>query len=279
MRNFLILLGLLFLLNAQAQSYMVLNNGVTLTVDKSGFIYDFSHFIPPYKITLNGGQFLAEENMLITVDDFGFLYRKDEKQPKNIAGKGMNYIISENGEVTTIDLNGFFYKYDRNKIFKRAESFGFGGNYFTVLTDEKKPSELYTINMNGNYFSIMLNGLNPSDIRIFGGNFFMTKQNIVYTVSRAGFVFDKREIKTGSIKKTGGNYFIDSNNILYTVTHDGFLITPTLPETFKAQALSKLGGNYMIDTEGRIFTVDALGNVFERQIQAHDLRNVRVISI
>lgn len=277
MRNFLILMGLLFLLNAQAQSYVVLNNGVTLTIDKSGFIYDFSHFIPPYKITLNGGQFLAEENMLITVDDFGFLYRKDEKQPKNIAGKGMNYIISENGEVTTFDLNGFYYKYERNKVFRRAESFGFGGNYFTILNDEKR-SELYTINMNGNYFSITLNGLNPSEITTFGGNFFMTKKGIVYTVSRAGFVFDKREIKTGSMKKIGGNYFIDSNNVLYTISQDGFLIVPTLPETLKIEAITKLGANYMIDTDGRIFTVDSLGNIYERVIKAHDLRNVRVLS-
>lgn len=278
MRNFLILLGLLFLINTHAQSYMVLNNGVVLTVDKNGFIYDFSHFIPPYKITLNGGQFLAEEEKLVTIDDNGFLYRKDKAPPKKIAGKGANYIIAENGEVITFDVDGFLYKYEKNKIFRKAESFGFGGLYFTVKTDEEKPSELYTINMNGNYFAISLNGLNPTDITIFGGNFFRTKQGIIYTVSKAGFVFDKSTIKTASLKKNGGNYFIDANNLIYTISSDGFLIIPSLPASFKPELISKFGSNYMIDSEGRVFVVDALGNVLERAVTGHDLRNVRVLS-
>jgi hypothetical protein len=257
---------------------MVLNNGVVLTVDKNGFIYDFSHFIPPYKITLNGGQFLAEEEKLVTIDDNGFLYRKDKAPPKKIAGKGANYIIAENGEVITFDVDGFLYKYEKNKIFRKAESFGFGGLYFTVKTDEEKPSELYTINMNGNYFAISLNGLNPTDITIFGGNFFRTKQGIIYTVSKAGFVFDKSTIKTASLKKNGGNYFIDANNLIYTISSDGFLIIPSLPASFKPELISKFGSNYMIDSEGRVFVVDALGNVLERAVTGHDLRNVRVLS-
>src|SRR6476620_6315753 len=118
MKKFLALGSLMLALNGYSQSYMILNNGVTLTTDKAAFVYDFGHFILPYKVTLTGGQFLAEEGKLVSIDEKGFLYRKDEKAPAKLRGKGNSYVISDTGTLYTFDAAGFFYKYDKEAATK-----------------------------------------------------------------------------------------------------------------------------------------------------------------
>lgn len=271
-------LGSLFLaLNGHAQSYLILNNGVTLTTDKAAFVYDFGHFILPYKVTLTGGQFLAEEGKLISIDSKGFLYRKDEKAPSKLKGKGNNYLIADNGTLYTFDANGFFYKYDKEAATKKASSFG--GNFFTVKPDDKKPGvDLFTLNQLGNYFKMAVPGLNASDITIAGGNYFQTNKGVVYTVDKAGLVFAKAEVKAAAIKKIGGNFFIDANNAIYTVSEDGFLYLPTLPANLKVATITKLGQNYFIDQEGKLFVVDSTGLIFERTT-THEIKDAKILSI
>lgn len=274
----LITLGLMLSsFNAFSQSYLVLNNGVTLTTDKAGYIYDFGHFRIPYKVTVNGGQFLVEDKKLSTVDTSGFLFEKDIKIDK-IKGKGLNFLIKSDNKLVTIDEKGFYYEYDKDdKIFRTAVAYG--GNFFLVKPNSRRPDlDLYTVNSNGNYFKINVPGLNPADIKTVGGTFFQTKNGVVYTVSKDGFVFAKPEIKVGNIIKSGGNYLIDSTNKLYTISEDGLLILPILPANIKVATVQRLGSNYMIDTEGRIFSVDAKGLMHERTI-AHDLINSKILSL
>lgn len=274
----IITLGLMLSsLNAFSQSYLILNNGVTLTTDKAGFVYDFNHFRIPYKVTINGGQFHVEDKKLSTVDTAGFLYEKDLKVEK-VKGKGLNFLINDDNHLVTIDEKGFYYEYDKDdKIFKKA--IAFGGNYFLVKENSRKPKvDLYTINSKGNYFKIDVAGLNPADIKTVGGTFFQTKNGVVYTVSKDGFVYAKPEVKVASIVKSGGNYLIDSTNKIFTVTDDGFLMLPVLPLNIKVTDIQKLGANYMIDSEGRIFVVDDKGNMHERTI-AHDLTNAKILSL
>lgn len=264
-------------MNVFSQSYLVLNNGVTLTTDNSGFVYDFGHFKVPYKITHNGGQFLVEDERLTTVDSKGFMYGKDQKV-KKIKGKGLNYLVTDGNDLLTIDANGFFYTYGKDgKTFKKIQNFG--GNFFTVRPEDKKPQvDLYTVNSSGNYFKLNVEGLNPADITVIGGTFFQTKNGLIYTISNNGFVFSKSDIAVGAIKKSGGNYFIDDTNKLFTVSEDGLLVLPVLPMNIKVSDVKKLGANYMIDSEGRIFTVDKSGNMEERTVN-HDLRNSKILSI
>lgn len=278
MKKILILGSMLFALNGFSQSYLILNNGVTLTTDKAAFVYDFGHFILPYKVNLSSGQYLVEDEKFVTIDEKGFLYRKTEKTPSKIKGKGSKYLIADNGTIFTIDAAGFLYKFDKDSGLKKANSFG--GNFFTVKPDDKKPLvDLYTLNSKGNYYKMNVAGLNPADIAVFGGNFFQTKAGVVYTVSKDGFVISKAEVKTGAIKKIGGNYFIDSNNSIYTVSEEGFLFLPTLPASLKIASISKMGLNYFIDADGRIFTVDNTGVINEREIKSHDLREAKVLSL
>lgn len=277
MKKILAVGSLLLALNSHAQSYMIMNSGVTLTTDKAGFVYDFGHFIPPYKVTLTGGKFLAEEGKLISVDEKGFLYRKDEKAPSKIKGKGNSYVVADNGKLYTFDAAGFFYKFDKESAFKKATTFG--GNFFTVKPDDKKPLvDLFTVNTLGNYFKMNVAGLNPADISIAGGNYFQTNKGVIYTVDKGGMVYAKADVKAGIVKKIGGNFFIDANNAIYTISEDGFLMLPSLPANLKIATVTKLGQNYLIDQEGKFFVVDSTGAIFQREMNLN-LKDAQILSI
>jgi hypothetical protein len=277
MKN-LVLAGLtLFSVSAFSQSYLVLSNGVTLTTDKAGFVYDFNHFNLPYKIQVNGGQFFVVEERLVTVDASGYLYKKDMSLDE-VKGKGSNYFINDDNHLVTIDESGFYYKFDKDKnVFKKAKNFG--GNFFTVKMDDRNPAvDLYTINSKGNYFKMSVQGLNPAEITVFGGNYFATSRGVVYTVNQDGNVFSKAEVTFGRITRRGGKFMIDAQDKIYTVSQEGFLMLPTLPSTFKIANMVKLGTNYMIDSDGKIFTVDSMGNINERTVADHDVRSARILA-
>lgn len=278
MKKILALGSLMLALNSYSQSFVILNNGVTLTTDKAAFVYDFGHFILPYKVNLVGGQFLVEEEKFVTVDEKGFLYRKTEKAPSKIKGKGSKYLLSDSGTLYTFDASGFFYKYDKDSALKKAVKFG--GNFFTVKPDDKKPLvELYTVNSKGNYFKMNVAGLNPAEITVMGGSFFQTNKGVIYTVNKDGFVISKADMKVGAVKKSGGNYFIDASNAIYTVSEEGFLFLPTLPASLKIDTITKLGQNYFLDSEGKLFAIDNTGAIFEREMKSHDLREAKLLSL
>ena len=277
MKNFLAAAVMLTSMSAFAQSYLILNNGVTLTTDKAGFVFDFGHFRVPYKLTGKGGQFIIEEKKLSTVDAAGFLFEK-KFEVDEVKGKGLNFFIDGDDHLVTIDAKGFYYEYDKDDdIFEKAVKFG--GNFFLVKPAKSKPEvHLYTVNDKGNYFKLDVAGLNPADITATGGTYFQTKNGVTFTVSKDGFVYPKKEVAVGTIVKAGGNFLIDSTNKIYTVTEEGFLMLPVLPANIVVADIQKIGANYLIDSVGRIFVVDKAGKIFERAVE-HDLRNVKVLSL
>jgi hypothetical protein len=277
----LIVAGLMLAcLNSWAQSYVILSNGITLTTDRAGFIYDFGLFQLPYKVNVKGSNYFLSDKKLKTIDGSGFLFEKSIKESKleKIKAKGGNYFINDDDHLFTVDANGFYYEFENDdKIFKKAILFG--GNFFLVKPDDRKPNiDLYTVSDKGNYFKMNVEGLNPSDILPSPGNYFQTKNGVTYTVSKDGLVFNKASMKVAAITKAGGNYFIDTNGLLYTISDQGHLILPVLPVNIKISALKGFGANYVIDEEGRIFIIDRDGFIFERTI-SHDLRNSKVLSL
>jgi hypothetical protein len=269
MKTVLGVFSLFFALSAFSQSYLILNNGITLTIDKGGFVYDLGHFSQVFKVSAAGARFFVEDGKLHTVDENGYLYEKDKVK---VSAKGGNYFFDESFRLHTIDARGFVYKFE-DKLLKKAK--GFGGNYFTVRPDDRKPAILYTVNSLGNYFQLNIPGLSVADIKVFGGNYFQMKDGTVYTVSKDGFVFSKD--KTPEIKKLGGNFFIDASGVLYTIAEDGVLLAPALPSELSVSAPFKLGANYMIDGTGKMFTVDQSGSVFLRSV-SHDLSKTKIFS-
>lgn len=265
-------------LSAFAQSFIIMDNGITITMDRSGFVYDFGNYAFPQKISLKGGNFFVEENgVLATVDEKGALFRKYEVIPEAILGKGLNYFLSEAGELYTINRQGIV-TITVNEEFKKATNFG--GNFFAVTTDpEKKLMDLYTVNLDGKVIKTEISNFKAKDIVIFGGSYFMTNRGLVYTVTAEGAAVPSYESRVGVIQKRGGNYFIDSSGMFYTINDAGSLIMPALPMNLKLSSITKFGSNYFIDLSGRLFVVDKDGNVFERIMRDHDFRNARIISL
>ena len=258
--------------NAFSQSYFVLESGVTISIDTSGYVYDFGHYTPVGRVTVKGGQYLVEDtNVLVTVDERGGLFRKYEMLPKQVVGKGINYFIGDNGTFYGIDSQGFVNLVENNEKIKTATKFG--GNYFTNDADE-----VFVVTSEGKFVQASSDGLKSSDIITYGGNYFMTNRGVLYTTTADGKVVSKRADRVGIIVKKGGNYFVDSTGMLYTVGFDGALKMPTLPLSLRIQAMSKLGSNYFMDGSGKLFTVDKEGNVFERWV-TYDLKTTKIISL
>lgn len=276
MKRFLIASIAALSLNAFAQSYIIMDNGVTITTDKSGFAYDFGHYAFPQKITLKGGQYFVEEDrILATIDENGFLYRKYEVIPEKIIGRGMNYFLSAKGDLFTIDRTGLVTT-TKDEAFKNAGHFG--GNYFVVTSPEGQ-SDIITINRDGKHIPAGLEKFELGSIVAFGGTYFMNNRGVVTTVSGDGILTPRPEVRVGLLVKKGGNYFTDSSNLLFTVTEDGKLINPGLPLNLKVTNITKLGSNYFFDISGRLYVVDQNGQVFERNLNGIDFRTARVISL
>lgn len=270
-----LLLGAIALLsvNAYSQSYMVLNSGVTLTTDTNGFVYDFNHFVLPYKVKGQGGNFLLEDKNLVTIDANGFLY-KNEINVKKIKGSGLNYFISEatfgGSKLYTIDDKGFYYELSPEGM-KLKDVKIFGGNYFV------RDGDMTVIRRDGTFKTIRVEGLDLDKIKSFPGAYFISDAGQFFTLAEDG------RIKTfpkyfKQIKKAGGNYFIDEGGWINTITLDGDLRSPVLPLGFNVKRLVHYGANYMIDSDKRIFSVDGQGNLVERQVSV-DISRPRILSL
>ena len=258
--------------NAFSQSYFVLENGMTLTVDTAGYVYDFGHYTPVGRVTVKGGQYLVEDNnVIVTVDENGGLFRKYEILPKQVVGKGMNYFLGDNGAFYGIDDLGYVNLVENDPKIKTATKFG--GNYFITDADD-----IFCVTKEGKFVQALVEGLKGSDIITFGGNYFMTNRGVLYTVSKDGNIVDNRKERVGIIVKKGGNYFVDTNGAIYTVAQDGTLKFPAIPLSLRIQAMSKLGSNYFLDGSGKLFTVDKNGDVFERWV-SYDLKTTKIISL
>ena len=267
-------------LNAFSQSYLIMDNGITITTDSSGYSYDFGHYAFPQKVTLKGGQYFVEEGgILATIDEKGLLFRKYELIPEKIKGKGINYFLSEEGFMYTIDSKGFV-KVTENALYQKAVNFG--GTYFTVAASEEDPTliDLYVVTSEGLVQKAEVPSLKVKDIISFGGNYFMNNRGIVYTVAADGMVNPRDEMRVGIINKKGGNFFVDSSGYFFTVSAvTGELQMPALPVNLRVSSILKMGSNYFLDQSGKLYVVDKHGQVFERVMRDHDFRNARIISL
>lgn len=272
MKKIILMALAVFSVSAFSQSYFVLENGITLSVDSNGYVYDFGHYTPVQRVTVKGGQFLLEDsNVLATVDDRGMLFRKYEVLPKQVVGKGMNYFIGDNGAFYGIDSLGYVNFVEEDEKIKTATKFG--GVYFANDSDE-----MFVVTSEGKFVSAPVEELKTADIITHGGNYFMTNRGVLYTVSSDGKIINKREDRVGIIVKKGGNYFVDTTGAFYTIAQDGSLKLPALPVSLRIHAISKLGANYFMDGSGKLFTVDKEGNVFERWIN-YDLKLTKILSL
>ena len=265
-------------LNAFSQSYLIMDNGITITTDNSGYAYDFGHYAFPQKVILKGGQYFVEEGgILATIDENGLLFRKYELIPEKIKGKGINYFLSEEGFMYTIDRKGYV-KVTENAAYQNAQNFG--GTYFTATPAENTGLiDLYTVNTEGIVQKIDIPTFKAKEIIAHGGNYFMNNRGVVHTVSSDGSVIPRDDMRVGILTKKGGNYFVDSSGYFFTVSESGELHMPALPVNLRVNTILKTGSNYFLDQAGRLYVVDKQGQVFERPMADHDFRTARIISL
>ncbi len=276
MKMLLLLLSLGFFTQASAQSYLIMNNGSTLTTDKSGFIYDFGHYAYPHKISMKGGVFFVEENSIIaTIDENGMLYRKYEHIPEKIKGKGINYFLSSEGELYTIDRTGGI-KIKVQEEFKRASHFG--GRYF-LIAQEDGFVEFVTINLDGEFTRHPEMKMKLTDIVSLGGSYFMNRRGVVHTINSWGEIEAKTGERVGIIERRGGNFFSDSSNFIYTISENGELITPAVPMNLSISNIVKNATNYFVDLQGRLFIVNDKGEIYHKELEGYDFKNIAVISL
>lgn len=276
MKFFLLSLMLSFMGHASAQSYLIMDNGSTLTTDKSGFIYDFGHYAYPHKISLKGGVFFIEENaILATIDENGMLYRKYEYIPEKILGKGINYFLSNEGELYTIDRKGAV-KIKKEEDFKRVTHFG--GRYFLVARDDGMV-EVVTISLDGEFTRHPDELIKLTDIVSLGGAYFMNRRGVVHTINSWGEILSHPEQRVGLIERRGGNFFTDSSGFIYTINEAGELISPAVPFSLSVSNIIKNAANYFIDLQGRLFVVNDKGEVYEKELANFDFKQAVVISL
>ncbi len=261
-------------LSAFSQSYMVLNNGVTLTTDAAGFIYDFNHFVNPYQVSAKGGRVFVEADKLVTIDDGGLLYRKDQKV-KVVKAIGYNYLIDSDATLITVNNQGFHYV-TKDKLYKKIDKGG--ANFFTLNDKDKKKIDVYTVTSLGTVAKVTVPGLNPADIASVGPRYLLTSKGEIYTSTKDGVLSVQPDYKVRAVKSTGGNFFVDDTGSLYTISETGRLNLPILPLNLIIVNIAQMGSNYMIDLSGRVFVVDNLGAVYEREVKSHDMRNVFILS-
>jgi hypothetical protein len=265
-------------LHAFSQSYLIMDNGIVVTTDTSGYVYDFGHYAYPSKVTLKGGQYFVEEgSILATIDENGLLFRKYELVPEKILGKGINYFLSEEGFLYMIDKAGVV-KVTESESFKSA--LNFGGNYFSVATEaDKTLVDIYVVTSDGLVKKAEIPSFKTKDIVAYGGTYFMTNRGIIFTIADSGVVASKETHRVGLLQKRGGNYFIDSSGFFFSVTQTGNLLAPALPASLRVNAIQRLGSNYFIDQQGRLFVVEKNGQVYERVMRDNDFRQAKVISL
>ncbi len=248
---------------AFAQSYLIRPNGVVLTIDAKGFMYNLNQFILPYMVTTKGGQFyINDKRQITTIDEDGFFYRIDKKEfeaPRKVDFSGANY-FSDKDSVWTIDRKGVMYQEKEIKDLGRVEKTG--GRFFTVKP-RRGDGLLYTISDFGKVERMIVDGLNPNDVAATGGCWFTTTNGDLYTLDSTGLVsrYGGSLFPRGTkITKAGGNYLF-TNRGLITINAKGEV---SLVAFGTAQPQS-MGYNYFTVSDNSLYVVDHLGAVWKNE--------------
>lgn len=270
--------GLLFAVTAEAQSYMVRANGVVLTLDEKGFVYDLNQFVLPYMITVKGGMFyVTDKRVITTVDENGFFYRLDPKQyeaPRKVEHSGYNYFLEGNGAVWSFDRNGLPTVGERNWDYRKP--LYVGGKFFVVEGKRREPGRLVVINDRGQVNEVSVAELDPATIRESGANWFVDTKKRLFTINADGQVGQALGVgQMGNLSAKGGNFLVVDGSLL-TVTEDARV--NNLGSASRYGTISKLGSNYFLTQEGKLFVVDMNGTVIERT-GVVDLSNIALTTL
>lgn len=246
---------------AFAQSYLIRPNGVVITIDAKGFLYDLNQFILPYMVTTRGGQFyINDKRQITTIDEDGFFYRIDKKEfeaPRKVDFSGANY-FSDKKTIWTVDRKGVVNEEKDIKDLGRVEKVG--GRFFTVKP-RRGEGLLYSISDFGKVERMIIDGFDPNTITSVGGCWFVTTSGDFYTLDAAGLVSRHGGSlfpRGTKIVKAGGNYLLTNRGLL-TINENGQVSLVSVPVT----NLLSSGYNYFTTPDNSLFVVDKTGGVWK----------------
>lgn len=206
-------------------NFAFLKNGTMITVSANGYLY-YKGKVPFTPETVGGVYFIKKgSGQLVTVDSSGF-YNETGIVPGSLRLVGGNYYIDSNNELTTIKSQGLA-----------------PGNVIGQVTKKT--------------------GWSFANAALAGGNFFINGDSTIVTIDSVnGFFNQSSVIPTSKVAKVGGNYFITENNDLYTVSFEGQVKGPV---ALGAKPV-RMGYSYVLFEDGSFKIVDALGDVHENAV-------------
>jgi hypothetical protein len=220
-------------------------------VKGAALLYDKRNPLP--SLMMVGGNYaFFKGGIMATVSEDGSLYYKG-KTSVQAGAMGGNYFLNlGTNEVITIDSAGFY-----NSTGKIANNVRLlGGNFYidqsgTMTTIKHMGSEP------GNPLGMLTvkEGWNFNDVVRAGGNFMMKVDGSIVGVNSENGFFTEPHKLDSNVKQIGGNYFITEDKTLYTVTHQGEVKKqmPIIGE------MKYYGYSYMIDGDGDFIYVDGQG--------------------
>jgi hypothetical protein len=195
---------------------------------------------------------LTKDGVMVTVDEFGYFYNygKTKFVPAVLGG---NYLINKsNSELIIIDSEGLFYSTGIQVSNVRL----FGGNFF--IDQSGNLTTIKAMGASSGNSSGMITvkyGWSFNDAVRAGGNFFVKNDGTVVGVNSENGFFTEPQKVDSLPEKIGGNYFIGKDGILYTVSHLGIVQKqqPILG------AMKYFGYSYMVAPDDYFIFIDGAG--------------------
>jgi hypothetical protein len=258
------LLAVLFALagsiTTHAQSHLLKLDGVLLSVDASGFIYDLGNRVDPAQVKARGKNWLAEKSgALITIDSAGLVNRRtDVRVPRTLRAHGGTWFLGERGELSVVTASGAVVT-TQEPTLREGDIAPRGGNFFVWRPRRGGAPVLYTFNSatGESYHSdaeyVRRLGIDMSSFKGNGNNWLVDGRGILHVVTRIGAVMPRRDLGTFfGLSTRGGNYFVDATGATQVVMDNGSVHMPYLPLDYSAIATA--GDTFGWNTRGDFFT-------------------------
>jgi hypothetical protein len=172
-------------------------------------------------------------------------------------GTNQSFIFFDNGEVST--TRSYFPQNDEVKLFDVENLFFMDGDIKESRANYfvTKDNELYTIDAHGYVYQKEFYSLD-SQIKHFGGNYFITRSGHIHIVKNDGVIINYEKIgdhDLSRLKVTGGNYFITKEDKLITINYKGYYADKTSELVDDVKEIEVVGNNYFILKSGVVYTI------------------------